>query len=414
MTEADTTIPRDGKPDWAKSRRERENDRRAREGLPPRRRRWPWVVLVLLLAGGGAGWAFRDRLMPPAPPQAETPAPAAPVEEIDSRLQINPFEYARIAPQRLQRTLRVTGTIRPSHQAELASQTTGRVETVTARPGDRVSAGQLLVQVDVERLTLDLNLQRSNAEATRVQLQLAETQLERVRALVERGVATASDLDQAESNVEGLRATLSAQTDQVAGAELSLRNATITAPLDGIVSSRSVEPGQFVSVGAPLMTVVDLSTVELEAFAPVAAGVQIAAGQVVSVVVDGIPGRTFTGTVERINPVAAAGSRSIPVYVQMENPGGVLLGGMFATGEITIAEVADAIAIPTEALREDREGPHVLRIADGVLERRAVTPGEEWRGDLTQIVDGISPGDVVVTAALPELSPGDAVVLVEE
>lgn len=403
--------PRSEKPEWAMSRRERDNLRRAREGLPPRRRRWPWVVLALILLGAGGGWYYQTQILPTLPRPEIVAPPAAP--EIDSRMQVNPFEYAPVAPQTLRRVVRVTGTLQPSQQAQISAQTAGRVEVVTVRPGDSVAAGDVLVQLDVARLRLELDQQRSNAEATRSQLSLAQAQFERVQALVDRGVATTSDLDQARTNLEGLQASLSALTDQVAAAELSLSQATVTAPFAGVVSARSVEPGQFVSVGTPLLSIVDLGTVEIEAHAPVSAGSLIAAGQAVLTSVDGLPDRRFTGTVVRINPVATEGARTLPVYVMLDNADGLLVGGMFATGEIVVAEAEGALAVPAEALREDREGLHVLRIEDGVVVSQPVTTAETWAGELVQVTEGLSPGDMVITAALPELSPGDAVILVE-
>jgi membrane fusion protein, multidrug efflux system len=402
-----TTIPdSSAKPQWAKSRREAENEQRRRDGLPRRRRIWPWIFLLLCIAGAGAFAWWQSQ-------QPRPEVPAEPVPVVESRMQVNADEYATVTPRTLYQTIKVIGTLRPSRQADLSSQTGGLVDVVNARPGDRVSQGDVLVQVDVERITLELDLARSNADASRAQLAFAEGQLERSIALVERGVATASDLEEAQSNVDGLRASLAAQTDQVAAAELTLRDATVTAPFDGIVSARSVDPGTFLSVGTPLMSVVDLETVELQANAPVSSGSLLKPGQIVSVVVDGIDGREFSGQVARINPVAAEGTRTIPVYVTLDNPGGILLGGMFATGNIVVEERQDAIAVPTEALREDAEGPYLLAIEDGTLVRKSVVIAETWEGRLTRIAEGLRPGDVVVTAALPELETGTLVELVE-
>jgi len=328
-------------------------------------------------------------------------------------MQVNPDEAIVVAPQTLQRTVRVIGTLEPVRSAELSSQAGGRVETVNVRPGDRVAAGDLLVQVDEESLTLDLNLARSNAAATATQLDLAEIQLERAEALLDRGVTTTSSLDQARSQVEGLRANLSALEDQVLSAELRLRNASLSAPFDGIVSARNVDPGQYVQTGTPLLTLVDLSTVELQANAPVSAGALLQPGQAVSVTVDGIVERNFDGTVARINPVAVAGTRTIPVYVALENADGVLLGGMFATGQIVVAEALDAVAVPSDALREDAEGLHVLKIVENVLLRQPVETAGDWAGRLTQVSAGLEPGEQVISAPLPELAPGDLVTLVE-
>lgn len=303
------------------------------------------------------------------------------------------------------------GPLQPSRRADLSAEASGQVESVAVRPGDRVEQGQVLVQIDVERLTLDLNLARSNAEATRSQLALAEQQLARQQALVERGVAAENTLDELRTNVDALRANLSAQEDQISAAELSLNRATVRAPFDGVVASRSIEPGSVVAAGTPLLSLVDLGRMEMTGAAPVSAGAAIRPGQEVDLAVDGVGGRSFTGTVERIAPVAEEGTRTLTVYVGIDNPDGTLLGGMFATGAIVTEEAEGAIAVPRDALREEG-GEHVLVIEEGALARRDVTAGEEWPGGLVQ-VEGIGAGAAVVTAPLPDLEPGEPVELVE-
>lgn len=401
------------KPDWAMGKRERENARRRREGLRPLPPRWPWALFALVLIGTAGWWTYQTFVVPNLPVAEIVTEDEAPAEPAEHAMQVNPFEYAVVEPQLLQQVVRVTGTLQPAQQSQIATQVSGRIEEVTVRPGDRVARDDMLVQIDVEQLRLQLDLQRSTQAATQSQLTLAEAQLERVRALVERGVATSSDLDSAETSVAGLRAQVSALSDQVSTAELNLSQATVRAPFAGVVSGRSVDPGQFVSAGTPLVSIVDLSTVELVAQAPVAAGALIAIGQRADVTVDGIPDRTFTGEVVRINPIATQGARTIPVYIAIANPDKVLLGGMFAIGEVVLHELPDALAVPPDAIREDRDGIHVISIVDGRAERRAVTEGGRWRGNLIQITEGLSAGDTVITAALPEINPGNAVDLVE-
>jgi len=398
------TGPEDDKPDWALTRRDRRRRDRAARGLAPPRR-WPWVLLVLVALAAGAGWVLRAPILA----RLQPPPPAETAPEIIPRMQLNPAEYATLAPRDLDRRIRVIGTINPARRADLSAQTGGLVETVTVRPGDRVSAGDALVQVDVERLTLELGQARSNAAATRAQLSLAEGQLDRVRQLVERNVATASTLEEAQSSVDGLRAQLTALDDMVRLAELSLRNATLSAPFDGIVTARSVDPGTVIAAGTTLISLADLATVELAAAAPVAAGVLLKPGQTVEVRVDGLPDRRFEGTVARINPVAAAGTRAIPVYITMDNPDGLLFGGMFATAEVVVASAPGAIALPADAIRTDAGGTYVLRIESDTLVRAPVTIAETWSGNLVRVSAGLSAGDEVVTAALPELDAGDLI-----
>jgi RND family efflux transporter MFP subunit len=401
------------KPEWAMSRRERRRAERARQGLPPPRRLWPWVLLVLLAAAGALAWAERERLAALMPPPAEAEAAAPAAAPPPALTQINVTEWSRIEPATLRRAVRVIGTLAPARQAAVAAVTGGQVEAVLARAGDRVGQGDLLVRLDVERLQIDLDLARSNLAATQSQLALAEGQLERSRALVERGVSAETTLDEVRTNVEGLRANLAAQQDQVRAAELALSRASVFAPFDGVVAERTVEAGGVVGAGAPLMTIVDLSRMEMLAQASVSAGALVEPGQRVAIRVEGIEGRVFEGEVSRIAPVAAEGTRTLTVYVTVENPDGRLLGGMFATGEIVLAEAEGALAVPAEALREDAEGPFLLVVEDGVLARRGVALGEEWPGGLVQVAEGLSGGEMVVTAPLAALEPGEAVALVE-
>ncbi|MCB1366917.1 MAG: efflux RND transporter periplasmic adaptor subunit [Rhodoferax sp.] len=394
------------KPDWAKSGAELARERRAAEGLPARRQKWPWAMLIALLAAaGGYGWyAMQQSAAPVGEPQ---PVPAMAV------MQVNSDEMSVIARQLLERRVKVIGTLEPAHSAQLSSQAGGRVETVAVSPGDPVQAGDILVQVDVEALTLELQVARSTAQSTRSHLALGEAQLKRAVSLLERGVGTNSSLDEAQVNVASLRANLSALEDQVAVAELRLRNATLVAPIDGIVSVRTVEPGQYVSIGTPLVTVVDLSSVEMQANAAVASGSLLAAGQAVTISVDGIEDRVFNGIVTRINPVANAATRTIPVYIAIDNADGVLLGGMFAAGQIVVDRVENAIAVPGDAVRRDQRGDYVLVIADGKLVRQPVEIGSVWAEGMTLITSGLEPGQIVVTAPLPALHAGDSVEMVE-
>lgn len=405
---SETSAGASEKPEWAMSKRERLNAERASKGLPPKRRRWPWVVVALLLAGGAGGYFIMTSQGPSEVPVAEEPA-TAPV------MQVNQMEFEVLAPRRLARNVRVTGTLSPSVSTQLSSQAGGKVETVNARPGEAVSEGDVLVQVDTENLSLQLRQIRSTAEATRTNLAQSESQLERTEELSQRGIASSSALEQARAGVVALRANLAALESQVAAAEIALNNATVRAPFDGIVASRSVEPGQIIGAGSPLMTIVNLDVMEMQGNAVIGTGPLIAAGQSVGVVVDGLSERVFEGTVDRINPVASSGTRTIPVYIRIENTGGLLRGGMFATGEIVVDAREDALAVPVEAVREDAEGPYLLKIVDDRLVRADVELGETWdSGRLVHVASGLSSGDAVVTAPLAELKAGDAVEIVGE
>lgn len=395
------------KPDWAMSAREKQRMTRAEQARPSRRR-WSWLAVVAVALAAGV-FLVSQRWQPEASP---LPLPDA---ALDGNVrQLLTDEVIEVAPRTLQRSVRITGETAPRRQAEVASEIGGRVESIAVQPGDAVSAGDVLAQIDVESFRIQFEQQRSTAEATRAQLDFAQSQLERTATLTEQGLAAASGLAEAQATVNQLRANLAALEAQVASAQRTLNNATIRAPISGIVATQSVEAGEYVAVGTSLVSIVDLSTLEVRAFGPVSAGPRIRPGQSVRLSIEGLPHQGLEGHVDRISPVAAEGTRSLLVFVALDNPDGLLRGGMFATGEIVVQEAAGALAVPAAALREDAEGMHVLKIEGDRVVRQAVVTGERWNdGQLVEITAGLTPGDRVVAAALPQLRAGDRIEMVD-
>lgn len=392
------------KPEWAQSKREKENARRVAEGLKPKRRIGPWIVLGLIVVGGVVYFATR-----PSAPATVEEAEAAPVVR-----QLLSSEITEIAPQVLRQTVRVTGTLVPSKQAVVAAQAAGRVLSVAVRPGNAVKEGQVLVEIDQANLALQLAQQRATADATRAQLFSSQQQLERTEELARQGLTSPSALEQARSATAALEANMTALESAVSVAELALSNATVRAPIDGVISERSVEAGQTIGTGTALFTVVNLDEMEFQASGSVTSSALVSPGQAVEVTAAGLANETFEGEVTRVNPVAASGTRTIPIYVLIDNEPGRLRGGMFATGQITVAEKADAIAVPASALREDAEGEFVLKLDNGTLVRQAVEPGDAWhRGGVVE-VSGLTAGDIIVSAPLAELTAGSAYETVED
>lgn len=391
------------KPEWAQSKREKENARRVAEGLKPRRRIMPWIVLGLIVVGGVAFFVLRP---PPAP---ETVAEAAPVVR-----QVLRSEITEIAPATLRQRVKVTGTLVPAQQAVVAAQAGGQVLSVAARPGDSVKEGQVLVEIDQANLALQLAQQRATADATRAQLVSSRQQLERTEELARQGLTSPSALEQARSATAALEANMTALESAVSVAELALSNATVRAPIDGIVSDRSVEAGQTIATGTALFTLVNLREMDFQASASVNSSALVSPGQAVDVTATGLDNQTFAGEVTRVNPVAQTGTRTVPIYIAIDNASGRLRGGMFATGQITVVEKTGAIAVPAQALREDAEGEFVLKLDNGTLVRQGVEAGTAWdRGALVEVT-GLNAGDVVITAPLTELSAGEAYEIVED
>ncbi|MGR3454732.1 efflux RND transporter periplasmic adaptor subunit [Pseudooceanicola sp.] len=373
-----------------------------------RRRRWiaPVVILIAIVATGG--YLLSD------PEATAVPEDEVQVAEREPVMQLLPSELTELEPRTLRETIRVTGSLDPTRKLEIPAEVSGRIDEVTHQPGEAVEAGEVLVRIGIDALTNQLEQQRANAEATRAQLELAQAEYERTQSLVNRGVATVSTLDSQAAQVRQLEANLAAQERQVANAEDALEKATVTAPFDGIVSDRAVDPGAYVSPGTPLMTVVDLSNLTLEGVVPVLYAPMIRAGQTGQISVDGLGDRQFTGTVDRVAPVATAGTRMLPIYASIDNPDNTLRGGMFASGVLVLEQVENAIGIPAAALREDAEGRYVLKLDGARVVRQPVEVARSWdNGRLHEVTSGLSAGDVIVNSAMARLQPGMQVTLVE-
>lgn len=338
---------------------------------------------------------------------AATAQPAAPTAR-----ELAAIEVTRIEPRTLTERLTVSGELQPVNRAVVKAKVAGTVLEVTARPGDSVKSGQVLARFETNDLESTLAQRDSNVAAARAQLSLAEQTLAKTQELSQRGFATRAAFEKSQSDVASARANLQGMLAQTDTAKSALRNAELIAPFDGIVSARSIEPGETVAANAQLMTVVDTTVLEASVLVSTRDITKLKVGQTSELRVDGVPGGAVVGTVDRITPVANAGSRFVPVYIRLENTDGRLFGGMFATGTILVREAQNVLAVPQTAIRTDGENSYVLRLADGKLQRSNVTLGAGWDGGrLVGLTDGVAAGDTVLSAPLPELGDGTPVVV---
>ncbi|RMC32360.1 efflux RND transporter periplasmic adaptor subunit [Paracoccus alkanivorans] len=386
---------RNDKPAWAKTARELRRETAASESP---RRLWPWGLLGLLVLALAAVAVIPD----PAPPAAPSDTTSTDIATI-----LHPLDVITVRPQKLRRTLPVSGTLHPHMQVEIASRTTGLVEQVGARLGERVSQGDLLLQIESDSLRAELLQQQAALEANRAQSLLAEAQKQRSERLSDRGLTAAANLESSRSNLEVQAANLEMQRAAVSAAEIALRDTRILAPFDGVIAARKVDPGQTVANGTTVFELADLSSMLATMDVPVARTVLLKPGQRVHLTSPGLPGREFIGRVDGISPVASEGSRNSAVTVRVDNPDGLLRGGMFVNGQIEIDSISETIAIPHDALREDVDGHHVLKISNGHLIRQPVEIDPSmWGNALIAITSGLETSDRIVSGRLPDLREG--------
>jgi RND family efflux transporter MFP subunit len=282
----------------------------------------------------------------------------------------------------------------------------GELVEVAVREGETVRRGQVLARIDTTELAARAAAKRADVEAARAQLVLAEKNRATQKTLLEKNFISQSAFDSTQSIYEVALARLRAAEADLAVAHKALGDAVLSAPIAGIVAQRLAQPGERVPVDARILAIVDLSRLQLEAAVPASEIGRVKVGQPVSFRVDGFGAREFAGHIERINPSTISGSRSINVYAVIENPEGMLRGGLFAQGGLTLERVEGALLIPATALREELGERFVYRLADGVVRKAPVKTGPTDGAGRVQVLSGLAAGDRIVTRDLGALREG--------
>lgn len=355
------------------------------------------AVVVALAAGGYA--AMRARQPAPKPGAAAAAAPVA--EFLQGDLSI-------VEPMTLERTLPLTGSLTPLNEATVKAKVAGELVAVAVREGESVQAGQPLARVDITDVQARVAARQADVEAAKAQLVWADKNRAQQKALLDKAFISQSAYDNVQSNYDVAAARLRSAEAELVVARKALGDAVLVAPFAGIVSQRHAQPGERVALDARVISIVDLSRLQLEAAVPPAAIGQVRVGQPISFRVEGFGEREFEGRIERINPAATAGSRSISVYAVIDNRDGLLRGGMFAQGALTLSKVADALAVPASAVREEIGQTYVYIIDDGLVKRRNVKVGAADAAGRVQVLEGLAAGDRIVRVNLGSLREGMA------
>lgn len=357
------------------------------------------VALVVLALAAYKGWTIYQQVQ-----QFSAPQPAISVS-------------AAVAEQRpWQSRLPAIGTLKAFLGVDLAAEVDGIVRDLLFESGEKVERGQPLIQLDnqVERASL------ATAEAERG---LARVEFERGRSLVRRSNISKSEFDR-------LSAELEKATASVAQLKATLDKKRILAPFAGTIGIRQVDPGDYLSPGATIATLQDLSRLHVDFFLPEQSAPQVALGQRVRVSVAAYPGEWFDGSISAINPKVEDQTRNLQVRATLANPEEKLLPGMFANLELILPGDQPQVLVPETAITYTLYGNSVYVVSekqaeDGkleqddegqaqlVVERRFVETGER-RDGLVVIRKGLEAGERVVTAGQLKLDNGAHVTLVDD
>ncbi len=303
----------------------------------------------------------------------------------------------------------ISGTLTAERSATIRAEVAGTVIQASVDEGQPVASGQILGRIS-DNAVSDLVLSaRSGVRTATEAVVVAKRNAERSERLAQAGALADRELEQARWSVMNAEAGLADANARLAAADKQLGFTIFRAPFAGIVSERSVNTGDNVSVGNPVFSIVDPSSLRLEGQVPVTALAALKIGTPVSFSIDAVGDRGFEGRIIRINPAVDATTGQVRVTVSLPNKAGRLVAGLFAQGRVAL-EAREGIVVPGSAI--DRRGirPTVTKVDKGTAVRVEVALGiEDPAIDRIEITEGLAVGDTVVIGAARGVQPGTKV-----
>ncbi len=309
-----------------------------------------------------------------------------------------PVEVEKVSRRAIAASYGNTATLEPRAESQVVAKTSGVALEVLVEEGQTVHSGQVLVRLDPDRARLQ-------AAQSSAQMRKLEANFKRAQQLEAQQMVSANDLDQLRYDLENARAV-----NRLANLELSYAN--VVAPISGVIASRDIKPGNFVQINSPIFRIVDTARLEATLNVPEREITKLRAGQTVELTVDALPGRRFTGTVDRVAPVVDTGSGTFRVVAGFEGDG-ELQAGMFSRLAIRYDQREDALVVPRRALLEDGGEPAVYAVREGKASRVPLELGYS-DGGWVEVRKGLAEGEAVVVAGKAALREGTAVQVLGE
>ncbi len=297
----------------------------------------------------------------------------------------------------------------PWQEATLYAKVPGYLQTLKVDIGDTVTQGQLLAEIEVPEML---------AERPKYQAQVEAAELDYRRIGDARKQSPDLVMPQTVDNAKAKYNVAKADLERL---ETMLGYANITAPFSGVITRRWVDPGAFIPAAtsssaardAAVLTLADSSTVRVQVAVPESEAPFIKNGLPAQVTADELPGRVFDGTVTRYAHALDDATKTVLTEVDIPNPDGVLLPGMFASVKLVLERKSDALLVPAEALVIGKNQMSVFTVANGKARKVAVKTGFN-DGISAEIVAGLQAGEPVVVAGQQMLSDGQPVNAVEQ
>lgn len=356
----------------------------------------PFAVLVIVLILGAI--IFRGG------EEAETNG------ERSQRTRAISVDLAPVAATTLRDTVSGVGTLDPIQEVRIKPEIHGKLMAVNFEEGGFVENGQVLFEIDDEKITQQYEARKAALQSGRIRLENLRRNFERVSSLRERNLVSEDQYDNAKTELEAVSSDVARLEAELALAAKEVQDTIIRAPFDGYISRQLVDPGTFVTAGEPLAVVYKIDPLQISFFIPDKYAPRVRPGQDIDVTVAAYPDRRFRGKVDFISPTADETTRKFGVRANIDNPESKLMPGSFASVELVLNVRKDRPVIPEQALVTTREG-YIVYVVDpdeATARIRKIKTGLREPGRV-EVTEGLSPGEKIVVYGHMQLDDGSSV-----
>jgi RND family efflux transporter MFP subunit len=360
------------------------------------RRLWPAVVGALILLALAAAVLSKTPLWKHREGESKAPVP----------LEFVAAEVARPAPARLPVTIEFSGPLVAPRTAVVRAKAAGSLLSLHVAEGSRVKAGQVIGTIDLADLQSRAADRAALVESAQANLLEAERQHKANVGLAAQSFISATALQTSQARLDAARAQLKSAEAQLASSRVGLREATLAVPISGIVGKRHVLPGEKVSAEQPIVTIVDLSTLELAGSVGTQEVSLLAPGQAATIRIESHADEV-EGRIDRIAPAAEPGTRAIGVVVVLDNPRERFRAGQYAQARVSIADPAERMTVPIAAVGQASGQDFVWTIENGALVRRIVVTGRrDVESGRIEVIKGLAGGVQILAMRFDNLKEG--------
>lgn len=361
------------------------------------------IAAIVLLAGGAGVAVMASKGDGPKKPGDDKP---------QTVLEFVPAEVTKPTLAAMPAVIEFSGPLVAPGTVVVRAKSNGTLLNLAVGEGSRVKAGQALGQVDLEELRYRIAERNASVEAMRAQMEQAERSYKANEGLAAKNFIAQTALDTSRAAYESARANWNAAKAQLDTSQVTMRQAALVAPISGIVAKRHALPGEKLAAEQQILTIVDLSRLELAGLVGTHEVSRLQPGMAVQVQVEGVD-QPVEARIARIAPAAEPGTRSIGVTLVVDNPKELYRAGQYAVAKVVLPDDTRRLTLPMAAISSNSGQEQVWMIEKGALMRRIVTTG---RSDAlegrVEILNGLKPEAQVLAARFDNLREGDKATVV--